>query len=129
MADVSACAGGASVAGTGSDGAGVGEWIMLLSICQRAGRSRRPVVGPSERSENTEQSVAAHPLGKLSSIHHGSSAVRLAPAVPAGIVSDYLSVRFEDPRASQIDVLVQSDGIAALSLPTSPDFFLPTGTN
>lgn len=88
---------------------------MLVSICQRAGRSRRPVVGPSERSENTEQSVAAHPLGKLSSIHHGSSAVRLAPAAPAGLVSDYLSLHFDDSRTSQIDVLVQGESIGRAS--------------
>jgi hypothetical protein len=100
---------------------------MLLSICQRAGRSRRPVVGPSERSENTEQSVAAHPLGKLSSIHHGSSAVRLAPAAPPGIGSDYLSVRFDDSRTSQIDVLVQSDGVASASLPPDSQSTTPAG--
>jgi len=41
--------------------------------------------------------------------------VRLSPAAPAGLVSDYLAVRFEDPRASQIDVLVQSESIGRTS--------------
>ena len=41
--------------------------------------------------------------------------VRLSPAAPAGLVSDYLSVRFEDPRASQIDVLVQGESIGRAS--------------
>jgi hypothetical protein len=41
--------------------------------------------------------------------------VRLSPAAPPGLVSDYLSVRFEDPRASQIDVLVQGESIGRAS--------------
>lgn len=54
-------------------------------------------------------------------------AVRLSPAAPAGLVSDYLSVRFEDPRASQIDVLVQSDGVASASLPPDSQSTTPAG--
>jgi hypothetical protein len=41
--------------------------------------------------------------------------VRLSPAAPAGLVSDYLSVRFDDSRTSQIDVLVQSESIGRAS--------------
>jgi len=55
--------------------------------------------------------------------------VRLSPAAPAGLLSDYLAVRFDDPRVTTLDVLVQSDGIAAASLPTSPESSLPTGTD
>jgi len=43
--------------------------------------------------------------------------VRLSPAAPAGLVSDYLSLRFDDSRAGQIDVLVHGDGVASASLP------------
>jgi hypothetical protein len=53
--------------------------------------------------------------------------VRLSPAAPAGLVSDYLSVRFEDPRASQIDVLVQGDGVASGSLPPTQKSTTPAG--
>jgi hypothetical protein len=41
--------------------------------------------------------------------------VRLSPAAPAGLVSDYLSVRFDDSRTSQIDVLVQGESIGRAS--------------
>ena len=51
----------------------------------------------------------------------------LSPAAPPGLVSDYLSVRFEDPRASQIDVLVQSDGVASGSLPPTQKSTTPAG--
>ena len=53
--------------------------------------------------------------------------VRLSPAAPPGLVSDYLSVRFEDPRASQIDVLVQSEGAASASLPPTQKSTTPAG--
>ena len=53
--------------------------------------------------------------------------VRLSPAAPAGLVSDYLSVRFEDPRASQIDVLVQGDGAASASLSPTQKSTTPAG--
>ncbi|MSR27679.1 MAG: DUF1573 domain-containing protein [Planctomycetaceae bacterium] len=54
-------------------------------------------------------------------------AVRLSPAAPAGLVSDYLSIRFDDSRASQIDVLVQSDGVASGSLPPASQSTTPAG--
>jgi len=41
--------------------------------------------------------------------------VRLSPVAPAGLVSDYLSLRFDDSRASQIDVLVQGESTARAS--------------
>jgi len=41
--------------------------------------------------------------------------VRLSPAAPAGLVSDYLSLRFDDSRTSQIDVLVQGESIGRAS--------------
>jgi len=41
--------------------------------------------------------------------------VRLSPVAPAGLVSDYLSLRFDDSRAGQIDVLVQSESTARAS--------------
>jgi hypothetical protein len=37
-------------------------------------------------------------------------AVHMSPACPEGLVSDYLSVYFNDQRAPQIDLLVQADG-------------------
>ena len=36
--------------------------------------------------------------------------VRLSPTAPAGLVSDYLTVRFDDPRSDSLDVLVQGEG-------------------
>ena len=54
-------------------------------------------------------------------------AVRLSPAAPAGLVSDYLSLHFDDSRASQIDVLVQSDGVASASLPPTQKPTTPAG--
>jgi len=48
-------------------------------------------------------------------MHHGGPAVRLSPVAPAGLVSDYLSVRFDDSRASQIDVLVHGESTARAS--------------
>jgi len=41
--------------------------------------------------------------------------VRLSPVAPAGLLSDYLSLQFDDSRASQIDVLVhgESNGCAS----------------
>ena len=53
--------------------------------------------------------------------------VRLSPAAPAGLVSDYLAVRFEDPRGSQIDVLVQGDGVASASPPPAKKSSNPAG--
>ena len=41
--------------------------------------------------------------------------VRLSPAAPAGLVSDYLSIRFDDSRASQIDILVQGESAGRAS--------------
>jgi hypothetical protein len=35
--------------------------------------------------------------------------VRLSPAAPPGLASDYLSLHFDDSRTSQIDVLVQGE--------------------
>ena len=48
--------------------------------------------------------------------------VRLSPAAPAGLVSDYLSLRFDDSRTSQIDILVQgeSTGRAPCESPNHP---------
>jgi hypothetical protein len=37
-------------------------------------------------------------------------AAHLSPACPEGLVSDYLSVHFDDPRTPQIDLLVRADG-------------------
>jgi len=53
--------------------------------------------------------------------------VHLSPAAPAGLVSDYLAVRFDDSRTSQIDVLVQSDGAAPASLPPDSQSTTPAG--
>ena len=47
--------------------------------------------------------------------------VRLSPAAPAGLVSDYLSVRFDDSRTSQIDVLVHGESIGRASA-ESPNY-------
>jgi len=41
--------------------------------------------------------------------------VHLSPAAPAGLVSDYLSLRFDDSRANQIDVLVQGESTGRAS--------------
>jgi len=41
--------------------------------------------------------------------------VHLSPAAPAGLVSDYLSLRFDDSRVSQIDVLVQGESTGRAS--------------
>lgn len=41
--------------------------------------------------------------------------VRLAPGAPAGLVSDYLSLRFDDSRTSQIDILVQGESAGRAS--------------
>ncbi|MEN9667396.1 MAG: hypothetical protein RLZZ326_3759 [Planctomycetota bacterium] len=41
--------------------------------------------------------------------------VRLSPAAPAGLVSDYLAVHFDDSRVSQIDVLVQGESTGRAS--------------
>ncbi len=41
--------------------------------------------------------------------------VRLSPAAPAGLVSDYLSLHFDDSRTSQIDVLVQGESTGRAS--------------
>ena len=53
--------------------------------------------------------------------------VRLSPAAPAGLVSDYLSLHFDDSRTSQIDVLVQGDGVASGSLPPTQKSTTPAG--
>lgn len=43
--------------------------------------------------------------------------VRLAPEAPAGLVSDYLAVRFDDSRVPQLDVLVQGEAVGSAPSP------------
>lgn len=43
--------------------------------------------------------------------------VRLASSTPSGLVSDYLTVRFDDPRSAPLDVLVQGEPVRSAPSP------------